>query len=201
MKRVIWTGMAILSLATFVGCGGDDKKDNGISVNTGLDDAKVLNTLTATELQQFCEGLGAADQNAISKEDGCKSAGFFSAYAAATTAVASGAPMPTDADLQAACTQIYDQCMQATPQAPQKTCAQPDATCTATVGEAEACYGAMLKAMADGMKSSPSCSAITAQTFAPQDAGAAPSEEQPAECTAVTSKCASITTIAPIPMG
>ncbi|MBN1611231.1 MAG: hypothetical protein JW940_31655, partial [Polyangiaceae bacterium] len=79
MKRVIWTSMAVLSLVAFGACGGDDKKDSGTTVDTGLDDSKTLNALTQPEFQQFCDGLSAADQKAISKEDGCKSAGFMGA--------------------------------------------------------------------------------------------------------------------------
>ena len=192
MKRVIWTSVVILSLAACVGCGGDDK-DNGTAVNTGLDDSKVVGSLTQAEFKQFCDGLGAADKNAFSKEDGCKSAGYLTALMAAAMGGAA------DADLQAACKQMYDQCMQATQQTTQKAC-QQDASCTATVGEAEACYAAGLKAAADGMKGMPSCSAITAQMFQ-QDAGTASTPEEPAECTAVSSKCPNWATVAAVPMG
>jgi hypothetical protein len=200
MKSVIWTSMAVLSLVAFGACGGDDKKDGGTSVDTGLEDSKTLNALTQPEFQQFCDGLSNADQKAISKEDGCKSTAYLTVAIAAGAAAVSGAPMPTDADLQAACKTAYDQCMQATPQPTQKAC-QQDATCTATVGEAETCYAAGLKQATDGLKSMPSCSAITAQTFAPQDAGTSTTAPEPAECTAVKGKCPNWATVAAIPTG
>ncbi|MBN1611407.1 MAG: hypothetical protein JW940_32535, partial [Polyangiaceae bacterium] len=104
---------------------------------------------------------------------------------------------PTDADLQAACKTAYDQCMQATPQATQKQC-QQDATCTATVGEAEACYAAGLKQGVELMKSMPSCDKITMQSLQPEDAGTSTTAQEPAECTAVSSKCPNWTTVAAI---
>jgi hypothetical protein len=194
MKRVIWTSVATLSLMACVGC-GDDKKNSGVSVDTGLDGTKVVGTLTPTEFTQFCNGLGTADQKAISKADGCKMGGYMAAFGLGMTAAAP----PADADLQAACKAYYDECMQATPAATQKQC-QQDATCTATVAEAEACYAAGLEDTVDAMKSVPSCSAITAQTFQ-QDAGASSAPETPAECTALSSKCPTWTTVAAIPTG
>jgi hypothetical protein len=192
--------VSCLSLLVVSACGGDDEGSESTGVNSGVDQSKPVNMLTAMELQQINESVGkslAADAELV--ETICTFSGVFSTTLAATP----GADGMFPAEVQMQCNQAIDQCkssfqMNATaagasagvPTVPADTATF--ASCSVTVGELEACMTASVEFVKDVLSSAGyNCSAPPmvdmtqpmAQPTLPMECQAL----QTAECSAVIS--------------
>jgi hypothetical protein len=188
LKRLLCLSCVLAIGAGFVaGCGGGTGSSS--TAVTSVDGTKPLNTLTAVETTQLCSDTDAYMAKVVPKTNGCKLSGVMAA------AFASPA---SNAEAQAACTTIYNQCMAAgsgTPCAPPATCTETcnpiPATCTATVAQFSACVTDTFVAYNQVLGAIPSCGAITLADLSDSTASGTTTDTTttPPSCQTLESAC------------
>lgn len=182
-SKLIVTVTAGLALLLGTACGGDDKNENTTGFSTGIDPSRPASSLSAAETQQFCKAFDGLLEDPAIKGSLCQVVSVI----AASLLAGNG----TDAQLQMACTQGYNECLKddgkAEPGSSSK-CEKPAASCTATIGEIEQCFSDMKLAFVNLGKSLPACSALTKASIN-QSSPASAEPTMPASCTALEKKC------------
>jgi hypothetical protein len=173
-------------VVAFAACSSSDDQKPGGTFSSGLPPSSTLGTLSDSDWAKFCGAASAyAEANSGGVDTSCKLAGITAAGFAAL----SGAM--TDADVQKACTDTFNQCKAATADAGPGTndCTRkPGASCTATVGEVEACLNDRAAATQAAAASIPACESLTlAQFRMPADAGSG--TDTPQSCKVASQKC------------
>jgi hypothetical protein len=161
------------------GCGGGGSTG---TFSTSVPGDRPLNGLSSSEIATLCADLANYSSNSTLKRDNCRLTGFL------TASLASSMSTATDAELQAACSQISTSCLTTTPNCP----VPAPADCTATVAELTACASdsaAQTHLLASQV---PACTGInrTAIKNATSSVGSA-LVGQPASCQAYEAKCSS----------
>jgi len=177
----------VLSVGALTNCGGGSSS----GVNSGVDPAKPADDITDDEAERICEAMADYAASQLNeKEVTCKSEGL-------TYAVAAAIGGRNEADMQAACQDAYDGCMEDAPEPDGTDCS--DATGDAamcddsvTVGDVETCATDKVDAYAEVVDQIPSCSEITMDKLEEigdqlGQGGAGP--EQPASCDDVVDAC------------
>ncbi len=170
------------------GCGDDDGGSStnpgggmGSTVNSGVDDSKMLSMLTSAEVQQLGEGVLQAQSGAAFLDGACKFAGVLSSAAIGGNA----APTPQQVQM---CNDTYIQCKtdsQSAPAAPVGPAAPTGtaafAGCNITVAQYETCMTELLD--------------IYAETFGalacdqPLDLSAMPTPSMATACDVLSTQC------------
>jgi hypothetical protein len=154
-----------------------------------------LTSLTSQQATQLCTDINNYGTNALAP-DLCK---LIAIESTALTLLSSSTAQPSNAMLQAACTQAYDACLSGdgglttTSNCDPSTFTSEPSTCTATVGDLTMCANADLTTTNQELAQLPSCSSVTATNLvsalatleAEADAGTSTS----ATCTALESNC------------
>lgn len=163
--------------------GGSNNGNNGGGFDSGLPDDQTLGSLSPSDAQALCDKFDAYfSKGSVATslhELNCRMAGIFGVVFA----------MPqSDADAQAACKALYDECVTA-PAETTSQCTAPDATCMATAGELEQCLNDSVDALEQASSAIPSCDKLKLADLSasPSDMGMQPAES--AACTAVETKC------------
>jgi hypothetical protein len=176
--------------------------------NSTLADTTKLSSLGAADATKLCQEMNAWDLANEMKQGtkGCRLQGEVSARAAlggGDAAGSVGGAPATDADLQAACQQGYDDCLKGQILVVQPDCKKPSFTtgpCTATVAEAETCKNEIAALYQDSLDHALACKDITAAKL--QSSGSEPTLG--AGCIAIATKCPSFLDIhvgADVPLG
>jgi len=172
-----------LSGALLVGCGGG-------GVNSGVDGNKTGSELTPAELDQVCEAtLNYLEAEIDVADYFCTVAGIIVGQLAADVG-------GNDEDIQTACTDAYDTCLDSDELemvTDNLTCdSTPDEApdCEATVSQYERCMTDSVNQSADYVRSIPSCATLTEENVdqAADLVDAAPTEP-PVSCEVVDETC------------
>jgi hypothetical protein len=182
---VVTLGWLTVALATFPGCGDSGGSGGSAPVSSGLPSSKPVGGLSATELTQFCKAVDAAFDDPAVNDGICK-------FAAALGAAVAAGVLPTisDADLQKACSEAYQECTKPD-SSPMSECKPAPASCTATVGEFEKCLSDMKAGFVKLGSTVPACSMLTKASLMEMEMsspGADPVPE-PESCKIVDKKC------------
>jgi hypothetical protein len=190
-------GALLAATAALVGCssggsGASPPANEAGAAISSVPSGTKLSALTPTQATQLCSDLDAYVEQA-SLDRACGQWGLDQA-----AALAAKTPASSDADLQAACTQGYNQCLSGdaglTTGSPcdSSTVSQVPSSCTATVGQLETCTEDRQVASNQMVASRPSCASLTAATLKAAlspDAGTGRFTD-PASCTPFDSNCA-----------
>ncbi len=185
-----------LATAALVGCGGG----GGGTFTTSVPAGAKLTSLTSAQATQLCTDLTNYEMATLAP-DLCKVLGLTAAETAAATATALKGAAPTDASLQAACTQASNSCLSGdggpngsfSSSCSSNSFASEPSTCPATVGDLQTCATDETAAFNQVYGSLPSCSSLTAASLASAyarfstDGGSGPSE--PASCSKFDAQC------------
>jgi hypothetical protein len=167
----------------------------GGTFTTSVPSGTKLTSLTPAQGMQLCNDLNTYFQGTLTpvlcKESGVEAAVFLQAFQSAAT----------DAQLQMACQQAYNDCLNPDGGATTTTgnCdpSSEPATCQATVGDLKTCVDDQTTAYQQLSASLPSCSSLTAAkvaTFVSSGAdGGTTTGNEPASCTKFDSTCSSMT--------
>jgi hypothetical protein len=184
---VVTLGWLTVALATFPGCGDSGGGGGGGStpVSSGLPSSKPVGGLSATELTQFCKAVDAAFNDPAVNDGICK-------FAAALGAAVAAGVLPTisDADLQKACTEAYQECKKPDT-SPMSECKPASGSCTATVGEFEKCLSDMKAGFVKLGATVPACSMLTKASLMQMEMSSQGEDpiSQPDSCKVVEQKC------------
>jgi hypothetical protein len=148
----------LLVITGLAGCGGGSSSG---TFTTSVPSSTKLTDLTPAQSTQLCNDLITFDEKSIDT-DLCKLEGLGAAQAVEYA----GTPAPTNAQLQAACTQAYNECLSidggvATPGSCDSTTLNVPSTCTATVGDLQTCAGDQQAVVKQFYGALPSCSSLT----------------------------------------
>jgi hypothetical protein len=187
-----------LAIAALLGCGGGSGSGGGSSgggsFTTSVPSGTKLTALTPQQATQLC--TDADNYTTTLTPDLCK---LLAIETTALTLELSGTAPPSDAMLQAACTQAYNDCLSgdggftSTSSCDPSTFTSEPSTCTATVGDLTTCVNADFATTKQELAQVPSCSSVTSANLisalatigAEADAGTSMS----ATCTALESNC------------
>lgn len=174
---------------------GTGGTSGGGTFTTSVPSGTKLTALTPAQGMQLCNDLNTYFQGTLSsvlcKEAGVEAAVFLQAFNSAST----------DAQLQMACQQSYDDCLHpdggATTSTDNCNPSSEPATCQATVGDLKTCVDDQATAYQQLSASLPSCSSLTAAKVASflssgADAGTTAGNDPPS-CTKFDSTCSSMT--------
>jgi hypothetical protein len=148
----------LLVVAGLAGCGGGGSSG---TFTTSVPSSTKLTDLTPSQSTQLCNDLITFDEKSVDTEI-CKIAGLLAAEAVGAT----GTTAPTNAQLQTACTQAYNECLStdggvATPGSCDSSTLNVSSTCTATVGDLQTCAGDEQAVVKQFYGALPSCSSLT----------------------------------------
>lgn len=177
------------------GATGTGGTSGGGTFTTSVPSGTKLTALTAAQGMQLCNDLNTYFQGTLTpvlcKEAGVEAAVFLQAFNSSAT----------DAQLQMACQQSYNDCLNPDGGATTSTgdCdpSNEPATCQATVGDLKTCVNDQTTAYQQLSASLPSCSSLTAAKVASllssgADGGTATGNDPPS-CTKFDSTCNSMT--------
>jgi len=163
MKLTLTSLTIGLSLSLLLGCGGG-------GVNSGVDPAKPANEVTDEEAEDVCQATADYAESKVSRERACTA----SAVAVGLQQLAGG-----DDAMQEACSEAYDQCVDAVETETDCSDASAEVTeCddTVTVGDVETCLQDQVDAGVAALDYLPStCSELTLDYI--QDLAENPPEE------------------------
>lgn len=188
MKNLILTSLAIVVSTGFLaGCGG------GGGVNSGIDDSKPGNELTAQEIDQVCEAtLDYVEEQVDLMDLTCRGTGVV----AATIANGLGGG---DEDIQAACQAAYEDCLENDAIEDSDwnlTCDDsPDSVpeCDATVGQYETCMTDFVDQFAVYSDEILPCDEINEENIDQVvESAQNPPSERPPSCEVVDETCPSV---------
>ena len=192
----------VLAIAASIGCGGG----SGGTFMTSVPPSTPLNSLTPAQSTQICNDFAAYATNTL-QPDVCR------ADAVETAAgLLSSQPAPTDAQLQAACTEEYNACVGGGDGGLGFSGLMCDAssgipaTCTATVGDLESCFNGLQAQSNAILATLPTCSTITMANLVAASGKLAGEEDagmsEPASCAQIESPaCGTGTTVTSSSLG
>ena len=191
ITRTFGLGTA-LAIAALVGCGGNS---SGGGFTTSVPSGTKLTSLTPQQAMQLCTDFNASTTDTLAP-DLCK---LLAIEVTALSLSFSSTGQPSDAMLQMACTQSYNDCLSgdggftSTSSCDPSTFTAQPSTCTATVGDLTMCANADLATAKQELAGLPSCSSVTAanlsSALATLAANADAGTSMSATCTALESNC------------
>lgn len=167
--RATVVGLALfLSCTAWAGCGGKEAAAVPVDLSkpfaTGFDPEHRLSQLTPGELGQACASAGRFLQASADRslEINCRSTAIFTAK---------GKRGASDAEIQARCQAVYDDCTRTPHWRVSETCGTPAASCTATVADIEGCVNTEVGYFSKLGADLPTCAQVTAATIDALPAG------------------------------
>ena len=178
--------VGILAMAALIGCGSSGGSVGSFS--TTVPPSTQLGQLSSAQLTSLCSDLNryytGLASNASLKQGSCK-------LAAVLTASLTVGSSTTDAQLQAACNQAYNQCLSGSSTTGQTlTCTEtPPASCTATVAQYTACLNDNVSATTAAFASLPACNSLTVASLSADGGSGGGGDELPASCKTFSAAC------------